>query len=97
MIIPDSQAHLNGHTIITFSYSIYNSRTLTLDEIMDKESKMHLDKNDDPDYMGFITIDTPGKSFSYTADGNVKLETGEVQEVIEQLSEYRDSPKGWSL
>jgi len=97
MVIPDSQAHLDGHTILTYTYSIFKNTTGGDDEFLEKESVLHIEKKHDPDYLGYITFEQPGKLFTYTADGSEDLASDEVEEIIELISHYRDTPKLWSL
>ena len=96
MIIPDTQAHLNGHTIITHTYSIFKDMG-TGNPLLarSKESTLHLEKIDDPDYYGFITFEMPDKLFTYTAEGALELESDEVVQVIEYLSDIRTNPELW--
>lgn len=97
MVIPDTEAHLNGHAIITRTYSIFrdsgNGNPLMA---RSKESTLHLEKITDPDYFGFLTFDKPGSMFSYTADGQQELNSEEVTELIEHLSDVRDNPAMWN-
>ncbi|MDO3645247.1 hypothetical protein [Mucilaginibacter sp. L3T2-6] len=37
----------------------------------------------------------PDKLFTYTADGQLELETGEAEQVIEFLSDIRTNPGLW--
>jgi hypothetical protein len=92
MIIPDTQAHLNGHEVITFTYSIYNDKQDGApNPALGKESALHLENNSDPDYYGFITFEKPGSLFTYTSDGQLELTAEESNEVIEHLSHIRDN------
>ncbi|WP_259065930.1 hypothetical protein HDF24_03410 [Mucilaginibacter sp. X4EP1] len=97
MVIPDSQAHLDGHTVLTYTYSIFKNATGSENEFLQKENTLHTEKKHDPDYMGFITFEQPGKLFTYTADGGEDLASDEVEEIIEVISHYRDTPKLWSI
>ena len=91
LIIPDTMAHLNGHVIITRTYSIYADRNSGNPLITrEKESTLHLEPNPDPDYYGYITFEKPGSLFTYTADGALELAAEESNEVIECLSHERD-------
>jgi hypothetical protein len=98
MVIPNTEAHLDGHTVLTYTYNIYRDYgfedpvTLKL-----KEKELLLEKKKSPNYMGFITFEEPGKLFTYTADGNHELSTDNVQEIIENISHYRDHPGLWSI
>jgi len=58
-----------------------------------KERKLHLEVKNDPDYLGYITFEQPGKLFSYTADGICEISSDEVEEVIEIINHYRDTPR----
>jgi len=97
MVIPDTQAHLDGHTIITRTYSVFkdngNGNPMMA---RSKESTLHLEDIKDPDYYGFITFEVPGSMFSYTADGQRELNSEEVTELIEHLSDVRDNPPFWN-
>jgi hypothetical protein len=97
MVIPDTQAHLDGHTIITHTYSIFRD-TGSGNPLLarSRESTLHLEENNDPDYCGFITFEKPGSLFTYTADGQQELNTDETTELIEHLSNVRDNPALWN-
>jgi hypothetical protein len=97
MIIPDTQAHLNGHTIITHTYSVFEDTGLGNPLIArSKESTLHMEHIKDPNYYGFITFEAPGRIFSYTADGQQVLTSDETTEIIEHLSDVRDNPALWN-
>ncbi len=96
MVIPDTQARANGHAIITYTYSIYKDNgNGNIDLERTKESEVHLTRHTDPDYMGFITFEKPDKLFTYTPDGPERLSADQVEEVIEQITYYRDNPGLW--
>lgn len=98
LVIPDSQAHLDGHTILTYSYNIYREKSgMDAKEITRKEAALHLEKKNDPDYLGEIIFELPGRIFNYVDDGPQRLSTDEVEEAIEQISEYRDDSSRWKL
>ncbi|WP_147425628.1 hypothetical protein [Mucilaginibacter gracilis] len=97
MVIPDTQAHLDGHSIITYTYSIF----LDIDAgnpmvSRSKESTLHLEDIKDPNYYGYITFERPDSIFGYTPDGEQQLTRNEVEEVIEHLSDIRDNPALWN-
>jgi len=97
LIIPDTQGHLDGHTIITHTYSIF----LDVDAgnpllARSKESTLHLEIINDPNYYGFITFEIPGRLFIYTSDGQKELSTDEASELIEHLGNVRDNPALWN-
>ena|ERR1700744_5659224 len=97
MVIPDTQAHLDGHTIITRTYSVFKNNDMGNSILFrSKESTLHLEGIKDPDYFGFITFEKPGLLFTYTADGQRELNSDEVTELIEHLSNVRDNPPLWN-
>lgn len=96
MVIPDTQAHANGHAIITYTYSVYRDTGAGNPALeRSKEGELHLQKHTDPNYMGYITFEDPGRLFTYTADGKQELSSDQVEEIIEQISHYRDNPSMW--
>jgi hypothetical protein len=96
MVIPDTQAHLDGHTILTYTYSIFLDNGLNAPlQSRSKESTLHLEPNNDPNYCGYITFENPGHLFQYTADGENELNSDEVQEIIENITHLRDNPSLW--
>jgi hypothetical protein len=97
VIIPDSEAHVNGHPILTYTYSIYrNDETLPRKfNIREKNSKKHLEKQEDESYLGFITFELPGKIFTYTPNGLHRLSTEQIEQLVEEISHLRDSPSKW--
>lgn len=96
MVIPDTTAHLDGHTILTYTYSIFQDIGAGNPLLSrSKESTLHLERIDDPDYYGYLTFEKPGKLFSYLAEGQRELDSNQVQELIEHLSAIRDNPASW--
>lgn len=97
MVIPDTQAHLDGHTIITHTYSLFKDVDAGNPLLFrSKESTLHLEHIKDPNYYGYLTFELPGKLFTYTADGQQELDNDEVTELIEHLSKVRDNPALWN-
>lgn len=97
-IIPNIQAKANGHPVITYTYNIYMASEHEDDELEKRqEAELLLDKKLDPNYLGFITFEDPGKMFSYTPDGKDKLTATEIEEIIENISHFRDHPGMWNL
>jgi hypothetical protein len=98
MVIPDTTAHLDGHTIITHTYSVFKDIGAGNPLLArSKESTLHLEHIKDPEYYGFITFEAPQKIFSYTADGQQELTDEEALELIEHLSDYRENPALWNI
>ena len=97
LIIPDTQAHLNGHTIITHTYSLFKNIDAGNPLIArSKESTLHLEHIEDPNYYGYLTFELPGSLFTYTADGQRELASDQINELIELLSDVRDNPSLWT-
>lgn len=95
-IIPNIQAQVNGHPVLTYTYNIYNDGGLDdKAKLRTQESELLLEHKLDPSYLGYITFEDPGKIFTYTADGNDVLSAAEVEEIIENISHYRDHPGLW--
>ncbi|RFZ82120.1 hypothetical protein DYU05_15985 [Mucilaginibacter terrenus] len=98
MIIPNTDAHLDGHAVLTYTYNIYRDYGFEDAAMIQlKEKELMLDKKKNPNYMGYITFEDPGKLFTYTADGSEELDSEEVQEIIENISHYRDHPGMWQI
>lgn len=96
MVIPDTQAQADGHAVITYTYSVFKDTSHGNPALeQSKESELHLQKHTDPNYMGFITFEDPGRLFTYTADGKEELSSDQVEEIIEHISHYRDNPGMW--
>ena len=96
IILPDTQAHLNGHAVITHTYSLFDYRHEDNASLMEeRKSKLHLINNHDPDYYGLITFELPDKLFNYTAGGIRSLESDRVEQIIEFLSDIRNNPNLW--
>lgn len=98
MVIPNTTAQVDGHPVLTYTYNIY--RDYGFEDpamISSKESELLLDKKVSPNYLGYITFEDPGKLFTYTADGPNDLSSDEVQEIIENISHYRDHPGLWQI
>jgi hypothetical protein len=97
-IIPNTQAQVNGHPVLTYTYNIYKNVNLDNKATSDRqESELLLQEKRDPNYLGYITFEAPGKVFTYTADGHDGLSSGEIEEIIENISHYRDHPGMWQL
>ncbi|MFD0792554.1 hypothetical protein ACFQZX_02935 [Mucilaginibacter litoreus] len=97
-VIPNTQAQVNGHPVLTYTYNIY-LRSEHEDEALEQqqEAELLLDKKLSPNYLGYITFEEPGRMFSYTPDGKDELTATEIEEIIENISHYRDHPGMWQL
>lgn len=96
LIIPDTIAHLDGHAILTFTYSIFkDDGHNSVHKDRRREDTLHLAEIEDPNYYGFITFEKPDHIFSYNP-GQRRLNNSEVEEIIEYLSHVRDNPSLWN-
>ena len=96
VIIPDTQAHLDGHPVITRTYSLFLDLSTNNPLVMERrKSELHLDRINDADYYGLITFELPDKLFSYTSGPVNELNTDQVEQVIEFLSHYRSHSGLW--
>lgn len=96
-VIPNTQAQVDGHPVLTYTYNIYRDGDFDEEQEHRQEDELLLETKTDPSYLGFITFEDPGKLFTYTSDGHDELTSAEVEEVIENISHYRDHPGLWSL
>ena len=96
-VIPNTQAQVDGHPVLTYTYNVYNDEDIDEAEMLAQESELLLEKKLDPNYLGYITFEDPGKMFTYTADGQQELTSGEVEEIIENITHYRDHPGMWAI
>lgn len=96
MIIPDTLAHLDGHAVITHTYSIFkNTETGNPFIARSKESSLHLEAIHDPNYYGYLTFELPDKIFTYTHGAHLELEKTDIEQIIEFLSDVRANPNLW--
>ncbi len=95
-VLPDSEAHMDGHPVLTYSYRLYNNKSLSADDIGEKESKLHLENDSDPNFMGVILFEAPDRLFTYEP-GHQQLSRDQLEELIEQITHYRDSPAKWLI
>ncbi|RVT99787.1 hypothetical protein EOD41_15200 [Mucilaginibacter limnophilus] len=94
MIIPDTQAHVDGHPVLTYRYNVYYDEGFN-NKQEEREDSLLLQSKTDPGYMGQIVIEDPGRLFTYIADGKTELTTEQVEEIIENINHYRDHPSLW--
>lgn len=95
MILPDTIAHIDGHPIITATYSIYKDSTKISKDIGKQETTELLQPNPDPDYLGVIKLDVPDRLFTYESGRKFFLDSDEVREVIQLVSDIRENRSFW--
>jgi hypothetical protein len=93
MAVPETRVYMDGHPILTHSYSLYKDGTT--DNPEDVLSADDQKKQSNPNYLGYITFEIPGRVFNYVPDGQQSLSREEVEQAIEYISHYRDNPDIW--
>jgi hypothetical protein len=88
MIIPYTLAHMDGHPVVTYTYSIFRD-TQTGNPLLGrtKESSLHLEAIDDPNYFGYLTFELPDKLFNYTPASAQQRRGGADDRVFKQRAE----------
>ena len=89
-VVPETRVYMDGHPILTHLYSIYKDGDNTGTSPQDDQQKKR-----DPNYMGYITFEMPGRVVNYIADGQQDLSREEMEEAVEQISNYRNNPALW--
>ena len=96
MVIPDTQAHVDGHPVLTYRYNIYyDTGTDNAEDIKEKEGELLLQSKADPNYLGHITVESPDRMFTYVADGNRELTSIQVENIINNINHYRAHSPLW--
>lgn len=95
-IVPDVEMGMDSHPILTYKYFLF--RDVEAEESVSEAVKLQNQQltTSNGNYFGYVTFDQPGKMFTYTSNNKHELDTGEVEQVIEQISYYRDHPELWN-
>jgi hypothetical protein len=93
MVVPETRVYMDGHPILTRSYSLY--KDVGMDNPDDVFTLDDQKKQSNPNYLGYITFEIPGRVFNYVPDGVQTLSREEVEQAVEQISHYRDNPDIW--
>jgi hypothetical protein len=93
-VIPETKVIMDGHPILTQSYDLY--RDVKADDAGpifwgDDDRQKQLN----PNYLGAIVFEVPGRVFNYVADGQQSLSRDQIEQAVEQISHYRDNPDLW--
>jgi hypothetical protein len=97
-ILPETELRMDGHPIITYSYSIFKRVKSALNiKPAAAEIRRLFKKNGNPDYLGHINCEVPGTVFNYITDGEDTLTRREIEQVIDEINRYRDSPATWDI
>jgi len=94
MIIPNVKVHLDGHTVLTYTYDIYFNENGQTPRPSPQNTRAIKDKADFPDYCGCITFERDNH-FKYSADGAMQLSRGVIEEIIEKIQRYRQDTALW--
>ena len=88
MVIPDSNAHVDGQTTLINTYRIFlDKERRDPRQSEGREATLHLERVSDPDYYGYLTRKAPGQLFTYMADGKRELSTDELEQLIEEIKD----------
>lgn len=96
MVIPDTQAHVDGHPVLTYSYTLYRTEPGHSEvELSSTDQLLAPEKVKHKDYFGTVYFEQPYKAFSYIADGRNELDAEDVEQVIDLITEYRMRQELW--
>ncbi|GAB2704773.1 hypothetical protein GCM10027037_32890 [Mucilaginibacter koreensis] len=94
-IVPDVKMMMDSHPILTYKYYLFRD-VEAIAEITEAERLMNQQLTaENGNYFGYIIFDKPGQIFTYTSNEKHELLTEEVEQIIEQLTYYRDHPELW--
>jgi len=97
MIVPNVEVHLNGHTVLTYTYDVFlnkNEQNALQGNTLNDVIK---DKANNAGYLGFITFERKDNNYKYSGDGAVQLSRAIIEEIIEKIKLYRQNPGSWPL
>ena len=98
IVIPDVNAHVDGHPILTSSYTLYKSdRTHDKLHMLNTDKHLAPEKLKHPDYLGTVFYEESDRSISYSADGLNELSHYEVEDIIKQINSYRKNSGIWQI
>jgi hypothetical protein len=97
MVIPDADAHMDGHPTLTYSYAIYMVAPGEDKKQTNTDALLTPERIKNPNYLGTIYFDQPYKAFTYTSDGMNELSGAEVKEIIDKITHYRTNPTLWRI
>jgi len=97
IVVPETQLLMDGHPILSLNYNIFNTeKENTAHGVAVNDSATIPDKSD-PNYLGFISFEHPGKMYTYTSENDKPLNRTEVEETIELISHIRDNSNLWQI
>jgi len=94
LVVPESEIHLNGHAILTYSYNIYLISRNATDEKCNSSNQIEFEIPRNTSYLGVIMSASPGV-YTYDATGPLELSKNEVNKLIEHIDNYRNTPSLW--
>jgi uncharacterized protein YcgL (UPF0745 family) len=92
-VVPETRVYMDGHPILTYSYSLYRDDQDDIDTLFTQDEQK---KQSDPNYLGYVTFEIPGWVFHYVSDGKESLNAEDVEQVVEQITYFRDRPDLWN-
>jgi len=98
IVIPDADAHVDGHPVLTYSYTLYKSdQGMEVIFTLDTDALIAPAKRKHPDYLGTIYYEELKSEYTYSADGLNELGHHEVAEIIKLIVYYRNNPAIWRI
>lgn len=97
MVIPDADAHMDGHPVLTYSYALFRFEPGDKKLKTDLDQMLAPDKIKNPNYLGTLYFDQPYKAYTYTSDGLNELTGDQVESLISKINGYRQNPTLWRL
>lgn len=94
IIIPDGEEGNMPHPTCVHSYRIYHNYYSGTHVVYARTNNGFTGSEQ---YLGTIVYLIPGRSLEYIADGAYRLGPFEIQEVVDRIDEYRDTPALWEL
>jgi hypothetical protein len=98
VIVPKMKVEQDGHPILVYQYDIYRASESSIKDMLPLKAVLSEDeKKIDPDYVGVLTFEIPGKLFTYDFQENKELDTADEQEIISLVTDIRESSGSWNF
>ncbi len=86
MVIHDPETLSDGKPVLTSTYSVFQDMALRDPrQCKIKEAVLHSERKKDPEYYGFLSLESSGDFNAYTADGKNQLTDVEVKQLIDLI------------
>ena len=98
MVIPDAAAHVDGHPVLTYSYTLYEVPSGSPHPgSAYADALLTPDKRKNRNYFGTLVFDQTNGIYEYVCDGINELSGDQVQEIIQRITHYRENPTLWRI